>query len=64
MRFESGGSKEGGYSFCGRGHVRSYTCTLGCRGLVGLLTITRDRREGCAKRKMFKIVILYLGFRH
>ena len=64
MRVKSGSSEEGAYSFRGRGHGRSYTCTLGFRDVVGLLTITQDGRQGCAKINGFKIVILYLGFRY
>jgi len=61
---EFGGSEERVFSFRRRGRVRSYTCTLGFRGVVGLLTITRYAREGYAYTKGFKLSIRYSRFRN
>jgi len=55
MCVESDGSKECVFSFRGRGHFRSYTCTLGFRRVVGSLTITGYAREVCAWANMFKL---------
>ena len=49
------GSEERVFSFRRSGLVRSYTCTLGFRGVVGSITITRYAREGCAYTKGFKL---------
>ena len=61
---EFGGSEESVFSFRRRGRVRSYTCTLGFRGVVGSFTITRYAREGCAYTKGFKVSIPYPGWRN
>jgi len=61
---EFGGSEELVFSFRRRGRVRSYTSTLGFRGVVGSLTISQYAREGCAYTKGFKLSIPYPGFRN